>query len=376
MSKEQQAYRNPQDEEEFDYFAVDNTSDYETPEETGGNSDSYTPSLKDEGAKAPRESVIRFLPNPFATKSDRRQVIAKWGYSISQDLADVTGLPRWLDCNSNAPGRPPLSIISKAYIMLKDDRDESLKSLAKANFVRRRYYWALVLVVEDNFRPDDVGKIKFLRYTETIQKLIDQQRKGHRGDAPCIVQNPFFGKDFQMVITENNIGNGIIIPEYKESYFHNSATPMHIDFSGASPVKLPKLNSVTDLTPELRKQVDDFLKSNSPNLVERHGFKGWDDQTEGAAIRYVKEVLDDDTLFNRILKATYRGRTVPEWRDSIESNTASSAHHEVKEDLSAFKQNIAPRGYAEAPVPPVQHTNIPDSFREQGMGVDTSDLND
>lgn len=370
MSKEQQTHYGNQQEVEFDYFAVDNTEAYAAPEDSQGNSDSYTPSLKDEGAKAPRESVIRFVPNPFG----KVQVISKWGYSISQDMADLTGLPRWLDCNSNAPGRPPLSIISKAYMTLKDDRDESLKSLAKQHFVRRKYYWALVLIVEDSFRSDDVGKIKFYRYTETIQKLIDQERKGYRGAKPCIVQNPFFGKDFQLVITENNIGGGVTIPEYKESYFHVESTPMHINFDGVSPVKLPVISSVADLTTELRAQVDGFLKAGAPDLVERHGFKGWTPEIEGAAIRYVKEVLDDDTLFNRILKSTYRGRTIPEWRDNLAADTASSSHQEVKEDYSAFTQNVAPKGNANPQVEKPVEQKIPSSFAEQGMTVDTSDL--
>ncbi len=111
-----------------------------------------------------------------------------------------------------------------AFRKAKNDGDESLKTYAK-RFIPNSTYYANVLVIRDEEKPENEGKVMIYQFGRQIFNIIEKVIKPEFDDVDPMDPFDFWeGADFKIRMVSREIpdrrtGNKIIVPNYENSEF-------------------------------------------------------------------------------------------------------------------------------------------------------------
>jgi len=267
-------------------LVANNEDDLET---TQRDPDFYGPSLKNDKVKdGTYQSTVRLVPK--LRPSTPYAIMKVWGYYLP-DVDSTNGGNYYVTCTSNV-SKLSKNIISEAYFAMKDHQVAKFRESAKKFFMRKTFYYSLVYIIEDEQLPEDVGKIKIMRFGNQINDMIIKQEEIVKGKTPCTVNSFRSGKDLYIRISEKTVDNGRKITSYEDSYFADTITP----FMG----KIP-----SEMTSEEKSKLEELFKT-APDLYEKTSHKEWSPDLEKKVIRTVRAVIDDDRFFGDLYKKIYK----------------------------------------------------------------------
>lgn len=179
--------------------------------------------------------------------------------------------------------------IMKHFWKLYYHEDASMQVKSEL-FKQSTRYYSLIQILDDEIHPENVGKIMIWGFGQHIfekfqTQLIDNPKKKK------VAKNPFNLFD----------GNAMDIYVYINGQYPKYEKCEFFDLDGSDdfgrpiyPSKFDKEGNSTEWLPVTKKDKDsqkaflDYVKENSPNLVELCEFKPWDDDTKS----YVQRVID------------------------------------------------------------------------------------
>ena len=178
----------------------------------------YRPRLADaKDRKTGYRSVIRFLPNVLETGKLGPLAIEKHiHYADFKSHANLSG---YYDCGKNFEENK--CELCTTFWKLKNSKNQA--DVEKSDLISRQTkYYSYVLVLEDEQKPDLVGKILVFPFGYTIKEKINSERNGEISGEPCNVYDLVNGKDFVLIIKD------------KAGYANYDAS----SFKDSSPLKL------------------------------------------------------------------------------------------------------------------------------------------
>lgn len=280
-----------EDKKNLGYFDADDdsTMDFLNPKQR--NSDGiYRPSLEDavdkrEGYKA----TFRFLKNLKKDGALGESAVEKHLHFVKlQNHKDLMG---YYDCKKNLDASCPMCDLYWELDKSKNAADQEKAKLIKRN----TKYYSYVLIIEDENHRDLEGKIMVFSYGFKIREKIKAQWKGEVDGKKCNVFDPANGKDFRLIIKENNTPQGVF-PNYDSSQFLSQeplkwkGKPIPVTYSEEH-----KKMVVTD--PKIQKFLQEFLLKRDHD-VEEYVAKPWDDETADKVNKILAIVGGDgDSVF-------------------------------------------------------------------------------
>lgn len=244
----------------------------ETKEIQKNSGQEYNPSAA-KGSNNVYQSIIRFIPWWKAPNSG--SIMDKW---VCYLVDPVTEKGKYVDCPTSV-GKD--SVLQDMYFKLKKSENVALQKKADI-FSRRHSYASLVQVIKDTHNPDLEGKILIWRYGVKIHEKIESELKPILGDAHNPF-DPFIGKAFALTITKVSGFNN-----YDQSKFINKAIPILMpDESGS----LKAIDANTD-----KAKMFEWVKTNSPDLEEKCGYKEWTSETHDYVNNIITAVTGQATV--------------------------------------------------------------------------------
>lgn len=204
----------------------------------------------EEGKDGVRELVIRFLPN--LTKAGKIGPSAIEKHIHYADFKENPELQGYFDCLKNE-GIGKDCPLCKTFWALKNTKDPKDEEKAK-KISRNTKYYAYVLVVEDEQKPENEGKIFIFPYGFKIFKKIKDAKERKRN--PCTVEDLISGANFVLKIEE--VAN---FYNYDGSYFEESS-PISI---GGKKLKVDDEGKISSAD---KARVIEFLKSRQHDLED------------------------------------------------------------------------------------------------------------
>ncbi len=240
----------------------------------------------EEGKDGVRELVIRFLPNLM--KNGKIGATAVEKHIHYADFPENPELKGYFDCLKNESiGKDcPLCNTFWALKNTKNPKDEE-----KAKKISRNTkYYAYVLVVEDEQKPENEGKIFIFPYGFKIFKKIKDAATRKRN--PCDVEDLITGAN--MVLKIEEIAG---FANYDGSYFEE-ATPIAI---GGKKLKVDDEGKISATD---KSRVIEFLKSRSHELDEFKA-KDWSPEQREKAEKVIS-VLTGQSFESSASDVTYK----------------------------------------------------------------------
>lgn len=219
-------------------------------------------------------SVIKFVPY---FPNIKQSILSKWNaYMVDES----TGKKMYVDCPSTINQD---SILKEMYFALKNS-DNAADQKLKDIFSRKKAYFSLIQILEDENHPELVGKFKILKYGqkiyEKIQKLTNPTGNKKRQNP----FDPFEGRPFEFDVKMVSD-----FPNYDSCEF--SIEPRGILVNGEELEKDPENYQV----------VYDYVMENAPDLMTCQ-FKPWDENTWKHVTSVIESTVENDRIISRIYK--------------------------------------------------------------------------
>lgn len=231
----------------------------------------YRPQLSEATDKARGyRAKFRFIPN--INEEGKVGVPAIEKHIHYADFKNEPSLGGYYDCEKNYKEKCPLCTMYWTLYNSKNQADVERSKLIS----RTTKYYSYVLILEDEQRPELVGKIMVFPYGFTIKEKIKAQRDGEIGD-PCNVFLIDSGKDFQLIIKEKGG-----FPNYEASQFLESSPIKIWDEKNEKFIKTPVDEDGKISDKKVQKKVLDFLKNKEADISE-FAPKEWDEETQRKA---------------------------------------------------------------------------------------------
>jgi len=232
-------------------------------EQTSSNNDGlYRVDLsKAKDKKKGYRSVVRFLPNLTKEGKLGSSAIEKIAHfvNIKQGPKELTG---YYDSAKNFPGEK--CALTDCYYNMINSKNAILVERAKMLNYSRKYY-SYVLILEDEQRPELVGKVMIFQYGKTIKDKISAENNGDITGVSCNVFDLTKGKDFVLLVRETGTGDDIY-PDYKSSMFMPTSTPVTLFKDGKA--KLAPVGADGKIDPRAQSMVKEMLLSRDHDLEE------------------------------------------------------------------------------------------------------------
>ena len=288
-------------------------------------------------------SRVRLVPNVHSG-TERKDRIRKYSYYLNDP--DNPSRKIYIDAMCNDPSKK--DIVTTAYMMcvFKDskiydhDCPVNIAMAVKENCRRSQYWYSLVQIIKDEQQPELEGKIRILRFGKGINDKLNAVMTGDpkMGINPVIPFDPFNGKDLLIKVVP---GADSGLADYGHSMFTDGTKPMEINGK-------PMAN-----TPEDRKQIFEYLQSESPNMVELEEFK-YTPEVEDLHIRAVRAIVGDDRYFNKIYRATY-GK---DYDFPVETTTVTNRAVDVVETVVPERSAEVANPINNSPIPPTPESKF------------------
>lgn len=275
---------------EFDIFGV-SVDDLDTGEQKTGGSDLYKPK-PDQGKDGVYSSLIRFLPNP---KNPTKPFIRKFVYW----LEDRDGNGFYVDSPSTVGDKCP---VQDEFFRLRNS-ESAIEKKQSENLKRREVYYALVQIIEDEQKPDLEGQVKIYKFGYKIKTKIDEELNP-KFDEPCMVFDPFNGKNFELIITKK-----AGFPNYDSSKFQGSQKPMTLDGE-----------KVKD-TPESRKAILEYLNG-APDL-SNFDYTSWTEEERSKVMDVLSIYKSPGSNIDNISKNTNKNDNSDDSRNTSNKQKVS-----------------------------------------------------
>jgi hypothetical protein len=236
----------------------------------------FRPDVKDGDPERGYIAKFRFLPNFTKDETVGESAIEKLTHYIKIEGHDeVNGA---LDCAKNHDPKCP---ICDLYWKLRNSK--SVVDNAKAETINRNVqYYSYIYVIEDEFNPENVGKIMIWQYGKKIADKIKEEKMGMYGPK-CNVFDLAEGKDFLMVLKKVGDWNN-----YDSSKFLEQGPLTLISKDGkkkAMPTE--ESNGRQVIAEKVRDKVKDFLLKRDHD-IENFAPKAWGDEEVERANRIVQ----------------------------------------------------------------------------------------
>lgn len=227
----------------------------------------YRPKLEEcKDKKIGYRSTLRFLPN--LTKEGKLGPSAIEKHVHYFDGKGEQGLSGYYDCNKNFTDNCPMCTM---YWKLKNSKNQA--DVEKAALISRTTkYYSYVLIIEDEQKPDLVGKILVFPFGYTIKEKINSERNG---DVSGIANNIFdvsAGKEFKLIIKEKGG-----FQNYESSQFME-VSPIKIFDAETSKFKTAPIDADGKISNDkAKKKITEFLLSRDVDIND-HQPKEWDEE--------------------------------------------------------------------------------------------------
>jgi hypothetical protein len=217
------------------------------------------------------KAVIRFLPNlEKETGKIGPAAIEKHLHYVQ--LPDRTDLNGYYDCGKNFEGgKCP---ICDTYWKLKNSK--SVADQEKAELIKRSTkYYSYVLIVEDEQKPELVGKIMIFPFGFKIKEKLNQEKTGEITGVPCNVYDLGQGKDFTLIV--KNVGG---FANYDSSAFAGVTSSVKLKNKEGQLKEIPTVdnNGRKVVDPRFREKIQEFLVAREVDL-NSYSPVVWDDDT-------------------------------------------------------------------------------------------------
>ena len=278
----------------------------------------YRPRLEDaKDKKTGFRSVIRLLPNLLENGKMGPLAIEK--HIHYGDFKSHGNLAGYYDCGKNFEDNK--CDLCTTYWKLKNSKNQA--DVEKSGLISRQTkYYSYVLVIEDDQKPELVGKILVFPYGYTIKEKINGERNGEITGTPC---NPFDlvnGKDFVVIIKEK-----AGYANYDASSFKDSSPLKLYDEKKARFVEIPvNEGKVED---KAKKKIKDFLlnRDESVNLAKYEAVS-WDEETKGK-VQDIISILNGQEIATAERKAQSASNDMVE---SVDDDFEEGDNVEMSED--------------------------------------------
>lgn len=221
-------------------------------------------------------SRIKFIPYLQNPKSS---IVSKWVVYLQHP----NGTQKYVDCPSTVD-QP--SILNKTYFALKNSENSAEKKLADS-FSRRKVYFSLVLILEDENKPELVGKIKIFKYGQKLYNRLEKLMKPKDGSSRVKPHDPFNIFNGRPLDLDVCIKAGF--NDYDDSEFSINPEPFMID------------GKEIENSPKNYKQVAEWILDNSPDLMQ-NAYKEWDEETLKFVVDTINETIDNQSIVDRLLR--------------------------------------------------------------------------
>lgn len=279
----------------------------------------------EEGKDGVRELVIRFLPNLMKNGKIGPTSVEK--HIHYADFKEQPELQGYFDCLKNETIGKDCPLC-KTFWALKNTKNPKDEEKAK-KISRNTKYYAYVMVVEDEQKPENEGKIFIFPYGFKIFKKIKDAATRKRN--PCTVEDLIYGANFVLKI-EDVAG----FYNYDGSYFEET-TP--ISFNG----KKIKVDEDGKISPTDKAKVIEFLKAREHDLDEFKA-KDWTPEQVEKADKIIA-VLTGQAYESSKSDVTYK---------KVESKPITSAKIFESEDDEDEDETPAPKKPVKASKPVIE----------------------
>jgi hypothetical protein len=233
----------------------------------------YRPRYKDaKDKKTGYHAKIRFLPN-IVLETGKIGAPAIERHMHYADFKDEPNILGWYDCAKNLEEKCDLCT---NYWRLKNSKNQV--DVEKADLISRQTkYYSYVLVLEDENKPDLVGKILVFSYGYTIKQKIKSDKDGEITGEPCNIFDLAKGKDFKLIIKQKGE-----FDDYSGSQFLD-VSPIKIWNEEKKKFVVPQLDADGRITnPKAQEAIKNFLMARPEAVcIEKYAPKAWDEATRG-----------------------------------------------------------------------------------------------
>jgi len=259
-----------------DLFSLD-SADF-VKKQTSKTIEVFAPKAK-EGKDNVYKAIIRFVAWHKSPKQSHVEKYIAWMEN------PMTNEGFYVDCPSSVGKK---SVIQDTFFKLYKSEDIMEKNLAKQKFSRKETHYALVQIIKDPNKPENVGKIMVFKFPKQIWTIIASELEPEVGVAMNPF-NPMKAKDFLLNIYEKGVYNA-----YDQSKFvgENKA----IDF------QLDGINNTYDGSDDSKANFVSWLEKNSPNL-DNYRFKEWDEETTKKVVDIISLVVPSQKMVSEVLVA-------------------------------------------------------------------------
>ena len=320
----------------------------------------YAPSLPDKGTY---KAIIRFLPYYLDPKAKSK--IRKFQYFFRKQ----NGIPGGVfDCPSSL-GRGHSGIFTDAFFVLREHPNPLFQDLQK-HFKRKVRYFSPVQIIQDTQNPELNGQIKIFRFGSQVNDIIEQLLTGDpsMGIPPVNPYDLINGRDFVLVIDRKTYGNGSSGPSYEKSVFQTSSKAAWV----------PGFDDRENVTKDgIKQAIFEYLKG-TPD-ISPYEYKPMDDQDKQTATNIVRTIVQDENVFNAIIKRGIKGgRDYSEFAKNSKKGEACQAEPDALQEnlLTADDPVVSDNGgkiSADADLGDIDSdvTDIADEIRTGGSGTVT-----
>lgn len=295
------------------------------------------------------EALVRFIPN---LKDKNKSLITKYTAFLKDP---VTGDKRNLD-SLRTIGKAKECPIAQSYYKVRESQDASVVE-HKDMFLQREVHYALIQILEDKQNPDNVGKIKILKFGQKIKALYDAEEKPKKGKSknPFDIRNgrPFF-LDVRLVKDYNNYDNCQFV-DVDDDGLGNVLL-------GGEPIDWDNVDNNT------LKKLQEFFINNSPDLTQ-YDYKPMSNDDLAFIDRVLRNIGADS---NGQLTSGLVNKKVQETK---KANTHTVTDDEEDEDVISIKKETKKTSTP----PPTTKTSKKDEDDEDGDvfdGLDDIDVDD
>lgn len=258
-------------------------------DDRGGNSDGlFRVNMKATKEGKPYIAILRFVPNIKADGQLGELKITKSTHYIKlQNLPELAGYydsPR----NFNPKAKCALTTL---YFNLDKSNDIRIKERAKLISYSTKYF-SYVFIVEDKVVPENSGKIMIWQYGTKINAKIKSEKSGEVTGKEVNVFSWTHGKDFLLHATKLTTKDGVEYPDYSESRFSDSVTP--IPYMENGKLKRATLDDNGKLSANCRDAIKNFLMSKEC-VLEDYEPKPLTDEQESNITEIVSYMLGTKT---------------------------------------------------------------------------------
>jgi hypothetical protein len=253
-----------------DMFDVSSIEVNSTTTSSGSGADFFKPS-PDNGKQGVYEAVVRFVPY---LKDKECSIIKKHETFLTHPNGTRKSVYSY-----RSIGQSDSCPIVKAWREMNGSKDASINE-RKKDFEQKEKWWCLVQILQDNNKPETVGKVMIWNFGWTLIKKIQDQMGGSSSGMKS--RNPFDvinGRPMRVKVIKK-----AGYPEYSGCEFKSADDfdiPLYLGEGGQE-----LSNNGEDL-----KKYGEYLLANSPDIT-KFKFKEWDDETRTFVEECIQSTLN------------------------------------------------------------------------------------